>query len=186
MILYHHILNLPDTALCRKILDSQIRHKLGGIHDEVRPFLARHQVVDIKKFSKTEWRKLVNRELKKENRDFLVQWSETYKKVDSLSLACEEYETKDYINKLNLAQSRIKFRERSSCMTTCRVDYPSDSGNIKDMFKCYHCEKLDVLSHWRECSSYAKFRETKCLDNDADLVSYYQQIISLRKSEIDQ
>ena len=186
LILYHHIANLPDTALCKKILESQIRHKLGGIHEEVGSFLARHQVVDIKNFTKTDWRKFVNRVLRRENREFLVEWSERYKKVDSLSLACEEYEKKEYFNKLNLAQSRIKFRERSRCMTTCRVDYPSDPGNIKAMFQCYHCEKLDVLSHWRECNSYAQFRESKCLDNDADLVLYYQQIINLRKSEIDQ
>ena len=120
-----------------------------------------------------------------ENRDFLVQSSERYKKVDSLSLACEEYERKEYFNKLNLAQSRIKFRERSKCMTTCRVDYPSDPRNISAMFQCYHCPKVDVLSHWRDCIFYAKFRESKSLENDVDLVGYYQQIINLRKSEFE-
>ena len=75
-IFYHHIANLPDTALCKKILESQIRHKLGGIHEEVGSFLARHQVVDIKNFTKTDWRKFVNRVLRRENREFLVEWSE--------------------------------------------------------------------------------------------------------------
>ena len=142
-------------------------------------------MTDIRKFSKIEWKRYVNRKLRIENRDFLIQWSEKYKKVDSLSLACEEYERKDYFSKFNLAQSRIKFRERSKCMTTCRVDYPSDPGNIKAMFQCFHCDKIDILSHWRECKVYEKFRESKSLDNDADLVEYYQQIINLRRSELE-
>ena len=151
LILYHHISNLPEGALSRRILDTQVRLKFRGLHEEVSQFLSRHQVTDIRKFSKIEWKKYVNRKLRIENRDFLIQWSEKYKKVDSLSLACEEYERKDYFSKLNLAQSRIKFRERSKCMTTCRIDYPSDPGNIKAMFKCFHCDKVDILSHWREC-----------------------------------
>ena len=185
LMFYHHIANLPDHALCRKILDTKVRLKLGGLHEEVRQFLARHQVIDIQKFTKPEWKRFVDRKLNLENREFLIQWSGKYKKVDSLSLACEEYERKEYLNKLNLAQSRIKFRERSSCMTTCRTDYPSDPGNIKAVFECFHCEKLDVLSHWRECNAYAKFRESKSLENDADLVLYYQQIIDFRRSELD-
>ena len=46
----------------------------------------------------------MNRELRRENREYLVQWSGKYKKVDTLSLACEEYEKKEYINKFNLAR----------------------------------------------------------------------------------
>ena len=107
-------------------------------------------------------------------------------KVNSLSLACEEYTRKEYFSKLNLAQSRIKFRERNKCMTTCRVDYPSDLANIKAMFQCFHCDQIDTLSHWRECQMYAKFRESKSFDHDEDLVAYYQQIINFRKSESEQ
>ena len=101
------------AALSRRVLDTQERHQLGGLSQDVRPFLARHQVIDIRSFSKTEWRKFVKRNLNIENRDFLIEWSEKYKKVDSLSLACEDYERKAYFDNLNLAQSRLKFRERS-------------------------------------------------------------------------
>ena len=151
----------------------------------MRPFLAKHQVSNIRSFSKAKWRRFVKRNLNDENRDFLIKWSEQYKKVDSLSLAVEDYERKTYFNKLNLAQSRLKFRERSQCMTTCKVDYPSDQNNIKSLFICNHCTKIDNLSHWRECPRYSEFRESKSLDNDVDLVNYYQQIINLRKSELE-
>ena len=70
-------------------------------------------------------------------------------------------------------------------MTTCRADYLSHMGNIEALFKCFHCDNIDILSHWRECKSYAKFRESKSLDNDVDLVGYYQQIINLRISEME-
>ena len=166
------------------MLVSQERHQLRGLSQEVLPFLARHQVTDIKSYSKAEWKRFVKRNLKNENRDFLIQWSEKYKKVDSLSLACEDFERKDYFNQLNLAQSRLKFRERSKCMTTCKVDYPSDRDNVKSMFVCNHCTEIDFLSHWRECPHYSEFRKSKSLDNDVDLVNYYQQIINLRKLEL--
>ena len=151
-------------------------------------FLNRYKIYNVRNFSKNEWKRFIERKLNDENRDFLLKWSETYKKVDSLSLACEEYERKDYFNKLNLAQSRLMFRSRSRCMPTCRMNYPSDQNNIKALFKCHHCHHVDRGggSHWLECSFYAKFRISKSLDDDVDLLKYYQQIINLRQSELDQ
>ena len=114
----------------------------------------------------------------------MIEWSEKYKKVDTLSIACEEYKRKDYLSKLNLAQSRLKFRERSNCMKTCRVHYSSDKENIRALFQCHHCDKIDSFPiHWRTCESYSKFRESKCLDNDIDLINYYQQIINRSKNK---
>ena len=125
----------------------------------------------------------MNRNVRNENRDFLVQWSEKYKKVDSLSLACEDYIRKEYLYKLNLAQARLKFRERSQTMSTCKMDYPSDQQNLRSLMVCMHCPNIDVRQHWFKCDRYAEFHKGKSLDNDFDLVSYYQQIINLRKSE---
>ena len=120
-----------------------------------------------------------------ENRDFSIKWSEQYKKLDSLSLACEEYKRKDYFNELNLAQSRLKYRERSRTLSTCRFDYSSDQANIKALYQCFHCSQIDIGgSHWRVCEGYSRFRMNKNLENDVDLVTYFKQIIELRKNEI--
>ena len=94
LILYHHISTLPEQALAHRILDTQERHQLRGLSQEVRPFLSRHQVIDVKSFSKIAWKDFDKHNMSNENRDFLIQWSEKYKKVDSLSLACEDYSSK--------------------------------------------------------------------------------------------
>ena len=113
----------------------------------------------------------------------LLELSTPYKKIDYVSLALEEYETKSYLYNLNLAQARIKFRERSSCMKFCRTHTSSDETNIKAMFQCFNCSKVDVLSHWRTCKSYENLRQNKNLEKDEDLMKYYQEIIQIRSSE---
>ena len=98
-------------------------------------------------------------------------------------MACEEYGMKDYFRCLNLSDSRIKFRERSKCMTSCRTDYPSDKENVKAMFECYHCEEIDSVGlHWKSCAGYAHLRENRNLQLDTDLCGYYRDIINLRKN----
>ena len=183
--LFHHISCLPEQALARQVLEVQQRLHLGGLHVEVSEFLARHGVTDVRQFSKFQWKKFVSEKIDTDNREFLIKWSESYKKVDSLSLGVEEYESKPYFNTLNLAQARLKFRERSSCMKFCRTHASSDAGNIKALFQCFNCPKIDVLSHWRTCQSYAKLRNNRNLDSDVDLLAYYQDIIQLRSAKVE-
>ena len=108
--------------------------------------------------------------------------------MDFLSFACEEnYEFKLYLNKFNLAQSRLKFRERSSCMSFCRSHYPSDAANLKALFQCYEdeCNSYDSLSHWRECKYYSHLRQSKDLNDDHDLTKYYGEIIQMRAAKLE-
>ena len=127
--LFHHISCLPEQALSHQILLNQQRLKLPGLQCEVESFLNKYEVTNIRSFTKQEWKVFVKDKIISENREYLLKWSEQYKKVDSLSLACEEFEIKPYFFKLNLAQSRLKFRERSKCMKFCRPHYPSDELN---------------------------------------------------------
>ena len=48
--------------------------------------------------------------ISEENRLTLLEQAKSYKKLDSLSLACEEYKLKDYISNQNLADARLTFR----------------------------------------------------------------------------
>ena len=116
------------------------------------------------------------------NRQYVIEKSRKYKKLDFVNMACEEYGMKDYFNNLNLPDRRLKFRERSQCLPRCRKHYPSDKENIKVMFKCFHCDEVDDGSlHWKVCSGYAHLRENRNLQSDVDLCSYYRDIIKLRE-----
>ena len=114
----------------------------------------------------------------------MIKTCQKYKKIDYLSLADEEYETKDYFSKYDLAKARIKFKQRSNCMTYCKMHSPSDKLNIETLFECPEgCGFQDSIFHWRRCRAYEHLRNNKNLDNEFDLLSYYQNIINLRKQE---
>ena len=102
--------------------------------------------------------------------------------LDTLSVECENFEIKDYFNKLNLAESRLKFRLRSNSVYTCRTMFSSDPENFKANFECFHCHKLDILSHWKYCSEYSKIIKSKKLNlnTDADLLEFYREVIHMR------
>ena len=119
------------------------------------------------------------------NRGHLIEDARNYKKIDYLSMACEDYEMKEYFTTLDLNRARIKFRERAKCMKTCMTHFSSDQNYLKAMFECINCSegKIDTLSHWRECTSFSKFRQHRNLDSDRNLVDYYQDIIQMRLRE---
>ena len=155
LILYHHISCLPENALSRLVLENQKRFGFPGLHQEVVGFLNKHEISNIRSFSKHQWKKFIKKEMSSINRDFIIERSKHYKKLDYLSLSCEEYERKPYLNKLSLAQARLKFAERAKTMKFCRTHYPSDKANIKASFQCYNgCPNIDNLLHWRTCSFY--------------------------------
>ena len=146
----------------------------------------KHEILDVKVHGKDHWKHLVNHLIHLENRQILIDWSRKYKKVDTLALECEEYKLKDYFSQLNLADSRLKFRERSGCLNTCRVAFPSANENIKASFKCFHCPQLDTgPNHWVNCSTYREIIKSKKLNIsvETDLLTYYREIIRMRTNE---
>ena len=187
LILFHHILTLPEGSVAKSILEIQQRLHLRGLNDEVSQFLVENEICDVRDFSKTEWRKFVKQKIVTANRAFLIEEAKKYKKIDYLSLACEEFKMKDYFLNLDLNGARIKFRERANCMYTCKRQYSSVESNIRTMFVCESCENgsIDVLSHWKFCESYEQFRQNRNLDADFDLVAFYQDVINYRRAEAD-
>ena len=185
LLLFYHISCLPESAVARQVIEIQQHLHLRGLFEEVEGFLNRHKIVDIRIFSKKEWTSFIKRTIESENRDHLIETSKKYKKIDYLSMTNEEYEIKEYFFKYDLGRARLKFKERSKCMTTCKTHYPSDKLNLETMFLCpqQQCESIDTLLHWRKCLSYSHLRENKDLNNDFDLLSYYQAVISLRLNE---
>ena len=180
LLLYQHISHLSDSDISHRVLVQQQRLQLPGLYEDVSRFLNKYEVIDIQSFSKSEWSRFVNSKIESENRDYLFERSKYYKKLDYLSLGCEDYEVKPYFHKLNLAQSRIKFWERSKTLKYCRTSHPSEESNLKVSMRCFECEKVDLLSHWSSCSGYAHLRKSKNLDDDFDLTNYYSEIIKLR------
>ena len=73
-----------------------------------------------------------------------------------------------------------------SNMTNVKWNKRSDKQNQKSLWKCEECGNIDTQSHIVWCPSFASLREGKSLDNDADLVRYFQEVLKIReeRSEI--
>ena len=183
LLFHHHVSTSSSSSLCNQILRIQQKYRFPSIENEITPFLNKYKITDVCSYSKKEWKDLILNKTDMENREYIINWSKDYKKIDTLDLECEDYELKSYFSTLSLVNSRIKFRERSGCLKTCRVACPSDRDNIRAMYKCYHCPQIDTgPSHFKNCRVYLKIKEAKKLDlsDEADLMSYYSEIIKMR------
>ena len=182
--LYFHIMNLPENSLSRNFIEIQHSLHLPGIREEISEFLNRHEITNIRGFSKKDWKLFINKAIDNQNREYLIESSKKYKKINYLSLSEEDYGMKEYFLKYNLNMARIKFKERSNTMSQCKMHYPSDKNNLKTLFLCPEgCMSFDTLLHWRSCRNYSHFRENRNLNIDYDLLKYYQDVIDLRRRE---
>ena len=149
------------------------------------PFLTKHEVYDVASYSKSKWTNFVKRKISEDNRAYLLEQAKRYKKLDPLSLACEDYKMKDYFTELNLKDARLKFQIRAQCVKTCRTMYPSDERNIKAQFVCIFCPKLDILSHWRKCPKFEFLRKNRNFSEEEELLQYYHEVIKIRMKELE-
>ena len=120
LLLYHHVSTLPEESLARRILETQEELHFPSLRNEVVNFLTKYETHDVKSFSKEKWRDYVRVKIIEMDREALEKEMYKYKKIDATSLSLEEYGIKSYFKELSLEDSRIKFRERSSTMTSCR------------------------------------------------------------------
>ena len=115
----------------------------------------------------------------------LVTMKCKYKKLDHNKFAEENFELQPYLTDLQIHQARHKFRIRSFMTKTVKMNFPSDEGYKRQLWKCQHCPNIDTQSHIQHCPAYEHLREGKNLDNDLDLVKYFQQVISMREANDD-
>ena len=118
LLFFHHLKFLPKNAISYQILQIQQDQNLPSILDDIVLFLNRHEITDVTLFSKKDWKTFVSDAIHSENRDFLINSSQKYKKIDHLTLACETYEMKSYFSDLTLAQARLQFRRRLACISS--------------------------------------------------------------------
>ena len=185
--LYHHIIAcLSPKAVIHQVLISQRRLHLKGLHSEIEDFLIKHEISDVRVYSKAEWKALVKRKIEIDNREFLIDLSKSYKKIDYLEMACEDYGMKDYFHRLDLKSSRIRFQERASCISKCMSHQPSNKKFIEAGFICLCNEgQIDNLRHWRNgCRLYSELKSSNKLETDEELTKFYLDIIQLRSNEL--
>ena len=170
-------------------MQCQERLHLPSLRDKVKSFLEEFQVVDVTLFSKAQCKRYVGGKILLPNCRFLLENMKRYKKVDSLSLPLEDFKKKEYFKTMDIHPLRIRFRERTKTLTSCRLHYRSDKENISRAFSCISCEKkgdkklnIDQLSHWYVCDSYTHLKaKDSGGDPDQTLCDFYMRVIKFRQ-----
>ena len=184
LLFLHHLSTMEEDSLAKEVLNVQARLAFPGLLNECEEYLVMFGVCDIRKYSDFQWKTFVKKNIRDLNRKQLLDWMKSsYKKLDHKIFMTEEFKMKPYLTQLQLDQARDNFRLRSFMTKTVKMNFPSDAGYRKDLWKCYHCPNIDTQSHIRYCPAYEKFRTNKDLDNDQDLVKYFREVIDMRENE---
>ena len=129
--------------------------------------------------SKASWKNLVNKAVYKQNEKELRQSMEKYSKLDELK-DDKCWEIKDYFRTLTMSEARVKFSLRAK-MFPCKLNFSSDPKNSADLWKCDSCTSfIDSQSHILWCPAYSKLRQGKTLENDKDVIGYFQKVLQIR------
>ena len=176
----HHLLNLPETSLANEIAKTQIKFQYPGIMTECEELMTKYNLPGVYKHSKLEWKRIVDRKLRDHNKKTLLSKIKNYRKLNHRELEKEEFETKPYLKKLNLADARLKFALRTHMTRTVQANYKGDPDFRANNWKCQECQVLDTQDHVVRCPVYLNLRTGKDLENDKDLVEYFRKVINIR------
>ena len=65
---YHHLINLPSNTLAREVTDIQETMAYPGLVTGYQNLIEKYELPDIRKFSKLQWKRLVKREIRNQNK----------------------------------------------------------------------------------------------------------------------
>ena len=183
MFLYY-LVHLDDDSLAGQIFCTQKEHNLPGFVKEGRDllkFFSLPNIVDDKiVVSKHQWKVMVKRAVNSKYEKLLQSKIQQLSKLKNGSMSEEHFEEKRYINEMSMIDARTLFRVRS-LTTNVRMNQRTDKENAKNLWKCSECGNIDSQSHILWCPFHAHLREGKSLDNDTDLVKYFQQVFMIRE-----
>ena len=60
LMLYHHVANLKENAVARRVQEVSQKFHFPGLKIEVSHFLSKHEIIDVNSFSKSEWKRFHN------------------------------------------------------------------------------------------------------------------------------
>lgn len=182
LLFLHHLANLDQSSLAYEVYQEQIRLNLPGLVSECQEYMAslNLQESDLTLLTKLQWKRLVKEKIYTKNRSDLLKKNKSYKKLDYFSLKNEEFETKSYFKNLTLRDARTKFSVVSQMTRSVKMHFMSDKKFSAYLWQCDQCGKCDSIAHIKVCSAYCHLREDKDLDDDQDLVQYFQQVLQLR------
>ena len=148
------------------------------------------------------------------NREKILTWSQSYKKLDYNKLSLEKFEMKEYFRSMNIQQSRLYFKIQSLVTPTVRAHFKSDKKFRSEKWICIDCRTLksnkqssskdknesvevmidnrqyigytDTLDHLNfQCSANEDLKRGKhVIGNAKDCVQFFHQVIQRRMNNL--
>ena len=125
--LLHHIATLPSNTLANEMYEIQSQLQLPGLLQECNEFLINTGVVDIKIFTKKQWKTFINRKISEQNEKEILTMMNSYKKIDAEDYKNESCKIQPYLKALNSKDARLRFKLRAKMTPTVKMNFMSDS-----------------------------------------------------------
>ena len=181
LLFLHHLISLPEESLASQVFRAQETNSYPGLIKECKKLLELYNLPDPKSLSKWSWKRLVKKQVSRQNEIELADWSTEYKKLKSLDIENENSKMKDYILKMNVPDARMMFVIRARMTPTVQMNFKGVNQFKKNGWKCHGCGSLDSQDHLLTCSGYLHLRRDKNLCEEKDLLQYIREIIRLRE-----
>jgi hypothetical protein len=184
MVFLKYLVDQDDANLSKEIFNIQKSLDFPGFIREARDLLTRYKLPNIIYeeivISYTKWKATVKRAVKDTWETELKASMNTSKLKDG-PLVGESFGLKEYISNLQMSDARTKFRLRSFT-TNVKMNRKSDPTYAAELWKCDGCGNLDTQSHIMWCPGFAPLREGLDIDNDKDVIHYFQEVFKLRET----
>ena len=183
--LLHHVKNLDNDSLAKQIYEEQCHSGWPGLVMECKEIIDEWKLPDIinqeHKFSKAQWKMLINRAAKIKNGELLVEMmNQGYSELEIMK--SESYEEKAYLKDMSMYNARVNFSLRTR-MFKCKLNFMNDPAYKAEMWRCDSCETcIDSQSHILYCPAYRELREGKSLTSDLDVVNYFREVMRIRSN----
>ena len=143
LLSFHHIATLPVDSLARECYEEQKNmSNVEGIVNQCMEQLNQWGITNVQQYSKYSWRKQMKQKVKKKNFEDLLEWSKSYKKIDTNKYLNRTYEMSPYLKNLSLHDSRVLFRKNAYMLKTVRLNFKSDKRYKAEGYLCPDCIPL--------------------------------------------
>ena len=180
LLFLRHLSTLPENSLAAKVFKVQDRLKLPGLAKECEEFLIRFRISNVSSYSKQQWKIFVKRQVWQMNKEEILQNMRTYKKIDYKHFETRSLEPQPYLKSMSTANARLRFKIWARMTPTVRMNFRNNREYRCKGWACPDCQAPDTQEHVLACNAYSSMREEKNIEDDSDLVEYFNLVIAHR------
>ena len=174
-------------SLAREAYEEQLRNSYPGIVIQSIEVQYSWNITNLHSYTRGAFKKLIKSKIETENQRYLLEWSKSYKKVETKNYENKPLKMQSYLMSLNLRDSRVIFRRNCYFLPCVRLNFKSDKKYKSEGYLCPDCLALDPsVSHpdhqdgLLSCLGNSDLRVGRDLTNLKQEAAYYRDVISRR------